>query len=130
MTECERRLQEEGVPIAAMYSADDLADSPHFAARGALRDITAGTMSLRTIGLPFSVENSAAPTRDAPAGLNGLRITEAAHVLAAPLAAALLGAIGASVTKVEDPDRLDIYRRRGPYIDGIAAPTTALISPP
>ena len=122
MTECERRLQEEGVPIAAMYSADDLADSPHFAARGALRDIAAGTTSLRTIGLPFNVENSAAPTRDAPAGLKGLRIIEAAHVLAAPLAAALLGAIGASVTKVEDPDRLDIYRRRGPYIDGIAGP--------
>ena len=29
---------------------------------------------------------------------------------------------GASVTKVEDPDRLDIYRRRGPYIDGVAGP--------
>ena len=122
MTECERRLQAEGVPIAAMYSADDLADSPHFAARGSLRDIAAGTTSLRTIGLPFNVENSATPSRDGPAGLKGLRIIEAAHVLAAPLAAALLGAIGASVTKVEDPDRLDIYRRRGPYIDGIAGP--------
>lgn len=122
MTDCERRLQEEGVPIAAMYSADDLADSPHFAARGALRDIAAGATSLRTVGLPFNVQKSASPTRQKPAGLQGLRITEAAHVLAAPLAAALLGAMGASVTKVEDPDRLDIYRRRGPYIDGVAGP--------
>ncbi|GAC1407859.1 MAG: CoA transferase [Mycobacterium sp.] len=122
MTECERRLQEEGVPIAAMYSAEDLADSPHFAARGALRDIVVGATSLRTVGLPFNVQNSAAPGRDAPAGLRGLRIAEAGHVLAAPLAGALLGAIGASVTKVEDPERLDIYRRRGPYIDGVASP--------
>ena len=122
MIECERRLQEEGVPIAAMYSADDLATLPQFEARGALRDIPVGATSLRAIGLPFTVESSTAPTRDAPAGIKGLRITEAAHVLAAPLAGALLGAIGASVTKVEDPDRLDIYRRRGPYIDGLQSP--------
>ena len=122
MTECERRLQKEGVPIAAMYGADDLVDSPHFQARGALRDITAGATSLRTIGSAFRVKNGARSTREAPVGLRGLRITEAAHVLAAPLAGALLGAIGAVVTKVEDPDRLDIYRRRGPYIDGIESP--------
>jgi crotonobetainyl-CoA:carnitine CoA-transferase CaiB-like acyl-CoA transferase len=34
-----------------------------------------------------------------------------------PLAGALLGAMGAAVTKLEDPGRLDMYRRRGPFID-------------
>ena len=43
---------------------------------------------------------------------------EAGRVLAVPLAGALLGALGAEVTKLEDLARLDMYRRRGPYIDG------------
>ncbi|HET6793416.1 MAG TPA: CoA transferase, partial [Acidimicrobiales bacterium] len=34
-------------------------------------------------------------------------------------AGALLGAMGARVTKLEDLDRLDMYRRRGPYIEGL-----------
>jgi len=41
-------------------------------------------------------------------------------VLAAPLADALLGALGADVSKLEDLRRIDMYRRRGPYIDGVA----------
>jgi crotonobetainyl-CoA:carnitine CoA-transferase CaiB-like acyl-CoA transferase len=41
------------------------------------------------------------------------------HVLAVPYACALLGAMGARVTKVEDPERLDMYRRHGPYIDQV-----------
>ena len=39
-------------------------------------------------------------------------------MLALPLAGSILGALGAEVTKVEDLPRLDMYRRRGPYIDG------------
>lgn len=122
MTECERRLQEEGVPIAALYSANDIAESPHFDARGAIRELAEQRDALRIIGLPFRTERPAENTREAPAGLKGLRVAEVAHVLAAPLAGALLGAIGAQVTKVEDPDRLDIYRRRGPYVDGVEDP--------
>jgi len=43
---------------------------------------------------------------------------EASRVLAVPLAGAMLGALGVEVTKLEDLPRLDMYRRRGPYIDG------------
>jgi crotonobetainyl-CoA:carnitine CoA-transferase CaiB-like acyl-CoA transferase len=43
---------------------------------------------------------------------------DAGHVLAVPLAGSILGALGAEVTKLEDRPRLDMYRRRGPYIDG------------
>ena len=32
----------------------------------------------------------------------------------------MLGALGAEVTKLEDLPRLDMYRRRGPYVDGEA----------
>jgi crotonobetainyl-CoA:carnitine CoA-transferase CaiB-like acyl-CoA transferase len=51
--------------------------------------------------------------------LRGLRVLEVGHVLALPLAGSLLGALGASVTKLEDIKRTDMYRRRGPYIDGV-----------
>jgi crotonobetainyl-CoA:carnitine CoA-transferase CaiB-like acyl-CoA transferase len=43
---------------------------------------------------------------------------EASRVLAVPLAGSILGALGVEVTKLEDLPRLDMYRRRGPYIDG------------
>lgn len=50
--------------------------------------------------------------------LQDLRVLDAGNVLAVPLGAAWIGAMGAQVTKVEDPERLDIYRRRGPFADG------------
>jgi crotonobetainyl-CoA:carnitine CoA-transferase CaiB-like acyl-CoA transferase len=49
-------------------------------------------------------------------------VIEASRVLAVPLAGALLGALGAHVDKLEDLPRLDMYRRRGPYVDGEAGP--------
>ena len=38
-------------------------------------------------------------------------------MLAVPLAGALLGAIGADVVKIEDADRVDIFRRKRPFVD-------------
>jgi len=114
----EATLQHHGVPATAMNSPEELLASPHFAARGCLRTITVdGTTvtamgpAVRWAGGPHAAEPSTAT------GLAGLRVVEAGHVLAVPLAAALLGAMGADVTKVEDPDRMDMYRRRGPFID-------------
>ncbi len=43
-------------------------------------------------------------------------------MLAVPLAGSILGALGADVRKLEDLPRLDMYRRRGPYIDGEVDP--------
>jgi crotonobetainyl-CoA:carnitine CoA-transferase CaiB-like acyl-CoA transferase len=45
-------------------------------------------------------------------------VAEASHILAASMAGALLGAMGADVVKLEDAGRLDQYRRSGPFIDG------------
>ena len=60
------------------------------------------------------------PERRRRRSLRGLRMLEASRVLAVPLCGALLGAMGVEVTKLEDLPRLDMYRRRGPYIDGKA----------
>ncbi|MCQ8811493.1 CoA transferase, partial [Escherichia coli] len=50
--------------------------------------------------------------------LSDVRIAELTHVLAGPIIGALLGAMGARVLRLEDPDRLDIYRRTGPFAAG------------
>ena len=39
-----------------------------------------------------------------------------------PLSGAILGALGAEVHKLEDLPRLDMYRRRGPFVDGEQGP--------
>jgi crotonobetainyl-CoA:carnitine CoA-transferase CaiB-like acyl-CoA transferase len=67
--------------------------------------------------LPFRIVDGGTGARRRR-GLRGLRVLEASRVLAVPLCGAILGALGAEVTKLEDLPRLDMYRRRGPYIDG------------
>ncbi len=121
--DCERRLQAEGVPATAMYTMSELLNLEQFATRHAVRTADVEGAHLRSVGAPFVVtEPAAAATRAAggPHSLQHLRVLEVGHVLAAPLASALLGAMGASVIKVEDPQRMDMYRRRGPYVDGTA----------
>jgi crotonobetainyl-CoA:carnitine CoA-transferase CaiB-like acyl-CoA transferase len=49
-----------------------------------------------------------------------MRILELTHVLAGPIVGSLLGAMGADVVRLEDERRLDIYRRTGPFADGVA----------
>ncbi len=115
---CEEVLQRHGVPATAMNSPEELLASAHFAARGCLRTVSVDGVAVTAMGPP--VRRTDSPHADEPSaasGLAGLRVVEAGHVLAVPLAGALLGAMGAEVTKVEDPDRMDMYRRRGPFID-------------
>ena len=116
---CEELLQAHGVPATAMNSPAELLASPHFEARRCWRHVPAGDGEATIMGPPATeAEGRSAPAEPSAApGLAGLRVVEAGHVLAVPLAGAVLGAMGADVTKLEDPDRLDMYRRRGPYID-------------
>lgn len=121
--DAETRMQNEGVPATAMYQPSEILRSPQLAYRGTLLAIDLGDgVTARAVGRPFLESPSApAPSSGAnPRGLRGLRVLEISHVLAVPLAAALLGALGAEVTKLEDVGRIDMYRRRGPYIDGEA----------
>lgn len=120
--DAESRLQANGVPATALYSPAELLDSPQLAFREAFERLpVVGGRDARVVGMPFRV---VARADDARGGgpprrsLRGLRLLEAAHVLAAPLAGAILGALGVEVTKLEDTRRMDMYRRRGPYIDG------------
>jgi crotonobetainyl-CoA:carnitine CoA-transferase CaiB-like acyl-CoA transferase len=119
--ELETRLQQAGVPAGALRTPADLLASPQFASRGALRPVDVGERSARVVSAPYRL--SAAPGDDdgaVGATIRGLRVLEAGHVLAVPLAGALLGICGAEVVKLEEPRRPDMYRTRGPYIDGQA----------
>jgi crotonobetainyl-CoA:carnitine CoA-transferase CaiB-like acyl-CoA transferase len=117
--ECETVLQAHGVPATGTYSPVEILESPQLRHRGALsplplpggREATIVGSRHRTIG---------EGTEARPRSLRGLKVLEMSHVLAGPLAGAVLGALGADVVKLEDLGRIDMYRRRGPYIDGEA----------
>ncbi len=120
--ECEATLQAAGVPTAAVYSPREILASAQLAARRALASHAIGGREARYVARPFRIRTDG--TTDAPgppaglrAGLGGLRVAEAGHVLAVPLAGALLGAMGADVVKLEDPDRVDMFRRNRPFVD-------------
>jgi crotonobetainyl-CoA:carnitine CoA-transferase CaiB-like acyl-CoA transferase len=120
--DAETVLQSHGVPATAVYSPAEILHSPQLAHRGAFERLATGAGEARVIGVPFRVVagGSKSAGGDVPSrrSLRGLRVLEASRVLALPLAGSILGALGAEVTKVEDLPRLDMYRRRGPYIDG------------
>lgn len=122
--EAETELQANGVPATAVYSPAEILESPQLAHREALEPLPVGDgREARVVGLPFRVVeggNHQREERRVRRSLRGLRMLEASRVLAVPLCGALLGALGAEVTKLEDLPRLDMYRRRGPYIDGEA----------
>ena len=121
--DAETLLQAHGVPATAVYSPAEILESPQLAhRRRSSRSLVDGAPAT-VVGLPFGVAsggNTARPDRRRRRSLRGLRVLEASRVLAVPLAGALLGSLGADVTKLEDLPRLDMYRRRGPYIDGEA----------
>jgi crotonobetainyl-CoA:carnitine CoA-transferase CaiB-like acyl-CoA transferase len=121
--EAETLLQANGVPATAVYSPAEILGSPQLAHRGAFEPLPVGDgREAQIVGLPFRVVDGGDDAEGAPRrrSLRGLRMLEASRVLAVPLAGAMLGALGAEVTKLEDLPRLDMYRRRGPYVDGEA----------
>jgi crotonobetainyl-CoA:carnitine CoA-transferase CaiB-like acyl-CoA transferase len=119
-SECENRLQRHGVPATAVNDPHDLLDSPQFALRGFVRPIEVAGTALRTAGPPYRIELGNASSAPPDRSLGSLRIAEFTHVLAGPIAGALLGAMGAQVVRFEDRARLDMYRRSGPFAEGRA----------
>jgi crotonobetainyl-CoA:carnitine CoA-transferase CaiB-like acyl-CoA transferase/enoyl-CoA hydratase/carnithine racemase len=117
--ECERVLQEAGVACTAVNAIEDLAARSREAGRPmdlAGPDIPPMPAQVTEADKP----DAAAAESPARLPLHRLRVLDAGHVLAVPLATAWLGAMGAVVTKLEDPQRLDVYRRRGPFAKGVA----------
>ena len=119
--ECAALLQANGVPSTPVNHPSELLESPQLAHRGSLVPTQLGGRDATVLGPPWTVSPGAAGTPAQP-GLTGLRIAELTHVLAGPIVGALLGAMGATVLRLEDPERLDIYRRSGPFADGTAGP--------
>lgn len=118
--DAETVLQANGVPATAVYSPAEVLASPQLAHRGSFEPLAvADGREAQIVGLPFRIVSGGAGGRRRRA-LRGLRMLEASRVLAVPLCGALLGVLGAAVTKLEDLPRLDMYRRRGPYIEGEA----------
>ena len=121
--DAETVLQSNGVPATAVYSPAEILRSPQLAAPRCIRAFGDGRRwrgPSRRCALPRRRGRKQDAGGDVPSrrSLRGLRVLEASRVLALPLAGSILGALGAEVTKVEDLPRLDMYRRRGPYIDG------------
>ncbi|BBY21951.1 CoA transferase [Mycobacterium stomatepiae] len=117
--DCASVLQANGVPSTPVNHPAELLTSPQLAHRGSLQKTQLAGYDAVVLGPPWSVSPGASGAPSRP-GLAGLRIAELTHVLAGPIVGALLGAMGALVTRVEDPQRLDIYRRSGPFADGVA----------
>jgi crotonobetainyl-CoA:carnitine CoA-transferase CaiB-like acyl-CoA transferase len=119
--DCEQRLQEAGVPATVMCGPAELLRHRQFLHRGAVGRYHVRGLEFEAVSSPMRVTTEASGSGSARrGGLAGLKITEFGHVLAVPMAAAFLGAMGASVTKVEDAVRQDTYRRNGPFVDDVA----------
>ncbi len=120
--DCAAILQANGVPSTPVNQPGELLGSPQLEHRSALRAANLAGQNATVLGPPWTVTPGRHAEHPPAPGLQGLRIAELTHVLAGPIVGALLGAMGARVTRLEDPDRLDIYRRTGPFADGIAGP--------
>jgi crotonobetainyl-CoA:carnitine CoA-transferase CaiB-like acyl-CoA transferase len=121
--ECAARLQAARVPATVVNTCADLLADSDLQAREFFQQT--GPAELRVPGLPAVARPSKrdAPRATAPGGTRArTRVLDLSHVLAGPLGTAWLGAMGFDVVKVEDPARLDSYRRRGPFCAGINDP--------
>jgi crotonobetainyl-CoA:carnitine CoA-transferase CaiB-like acyl-CoA transferase len=118
--ECARRLQSEGVPATTVNSCLDLlASEGHDVRRGFFESGGAE----RLPGLPLTVTDRR-PVDGDPliSPVRPYRVVELAQVMVGPLATAWLGAMGIEVIKLEEPDRLDVYRRVGPFAGNVPNP--------
>jgi crotonobetainyl-CoA:carnitine CoA-transferase CaiB-like acyl-CoA transferase len=120
--EAETVLQANGVPATAVYSPAEILASPQLTHREAFEPLPLGEgHEARVVGRPFRLVAGGDGERRRRS-LQGLRVLEASRVLAVPLCGAILGTLGAEVTKLEDLPRLDMYRRRGPFIEATPGP--------
>lgn len=112
----EQTLQQAGVPATSVNSVSTFIERTHDSGRpsGFTPGYAPSLPAVVTEVGDKRTDERTACTID----IQELRVLDAGNVLAVPLGAAWLGAMGARVTKMEDPQRLDVYRRRGPFADG------------
>lgn len=117
--DCAALLQANGVPSTPVNLPAELLTSPQLVHRGSLGTARIGAREIAVLGPPWQITRGG-PGQRLAGGIRGLRVAELTHVLAGPIIGSLLGAMGATVVRLEDSDRLDIYRRSGPFADGVA----------
>ncbi len=115
---CAALLQANGVPSTPVNTAEEILTSPQFAFRGAVSTAQLGGVEMSVLDSPWVTHVGRGSDRRRTGRLSDLRVAELTHVLAGPIIGALLGAMGARVLRLEDPERLDIYRRTGPFAGG------------
>lgn len=115
---CAALLQANGVPSTPVNTAGEILRSPQFVFRGAISVTKLTDVDVSVLGPPWLTHPGGPAATQRTGRLSDLRIAELTHVLAGPIIGALLGAMGARVVRLEDPDRLDIYRRTGPFAAG------------
>ncbi|GAA1738686.1 CoA transferase [Luedemannella helvata] len=121
-------LQEHGVPATPVNNGPEVMAAPHLWERGFFRAEGDAVVHGSAFGLagPAGSPSGATPTPDSRGHwdredrptLSELFLVEATHVISAPIAGSLLGAMGTRVLRLEDVDRIDMYRRIGPWVDG------------
>ncbi|OCB51427.1 carnitine dehydratase [Mycobacterium malmoense] len=116
--DCATLLQANGVPSTPVNTPAEILTSPQFASRGAISVTRLGGVALSVLAPPWATRPGGRFGRHRTGRLNDLRVAELTHVLAGPIVGALLGGMGARVLRLEDRDRLDIYRRTGPFAAG------------
>jgi len=117
---CAALLQANGVPSTPVNTPKEILTSPQFTSRSAVSATTLRGVDVSVLDPPWLAHPGGRSDRHRTGRLSDLRIAELTHVLAGPIIGALLGAMGARVLRLEDPDRLDIYRRTGPFAAGKA----------
>lgn len=115
---CAALLQAHGVPSTPVNTPREILTSPQFMSRLAVSEADLAGTVLSVLAPPWLVTTGGWIGRHRTGRLRDLRIVELTHVLAGPIIGALLGGMGAQVLRVEDPERLDIYRRTGPFANG------------
>jgi crotonobetainyl-CoA:carnitine CoA-transferase CaiB-like acyl-CoA transferase len=119
-------LQRNGVPATPVNSPIDVLNSAQSKARGFVQDADRNGMD-PILRAPVITNDRSHDEYDVSEdrfepkgpGIAGLKILDLSQVLGPPLATSWLGAMGADVVKVEDPKRLELYRRLGPFADGV-----------
>lgn len=115
---CAALLQANGVPSTPVNTPQEIVTSPQFVFRDAVSAAHLGGVALCLLEPPWLTYGGGVADRRRTGRLSDLRVAELTHVLAGPIIGALLGAMGARVLRLEDPERLDIYRRTGPFAAG------------
>ena len=129
-----------GLTLAAIYTVEDLLVDPHLTARNFwLRQgdyVYAGPFA-RLSRTPLSAERSVqhvaapspAPSQRSPRALEqphgafeGLRVADFSWVGVGPMIGKALADHGATVVRIESPDRLDLLRASPPFKDGEPGP--------